>query len=82
MKHSKRLITVLVVFWLVILPVATVVDSMLFKSEATRNFVAYGISDNVFYAFLLQNVHETFIFSLGMLFAYVLYRKDIYRWFG
>lgn len=81
MKHSKRLLTVLAIMWLVLLPIATFIDASLYKAPEYREFVSYGIPNNVFYAFLLQNIHELIVFSLGMILAYVLYRKDIYRWF-
>ena len=78
MKHSYKLIKILLFFWIVMLPVATVIDSMMFESPAYRNFVSYGIPTNVFYAFLFQNIHELFIFTMGMLLSYLLYRKDVY----
>ena len=75
------MVKIFIIMWVLVLPIATVIDAYMFESPATRQFVSYGIPDNVFYAFLLQNVHETFIFSLGMLLGYLLYRKDIYKWF-
>ena len=47
-KHSKRMIKILAVFWVILLPIATIIDSLMYSDPMTRKLVSYAIPANIF----------------------------------
>lgn len=71
----KKLIIALLFIW-GMFPLATIGDIHLYNQPVARGMVTY-YPQTIGGAFLKQNLIEVFAVSLGLIFCYILYRKEI-----